>query len=310
MSIKIDPEFRDLIPPLSPDEFDQLEKSVVGQGILSPLLVWKEEGILVDGHNRHKICTEFKKPFPTKEISFDDREQVKRFIILNQLGRRNVTPKTAEVLIGKYYESMKMNQGAPVGNSNADKQSGNNCHVVSTAETVAKKTGVSERTVRLDAQLVRALKKLGISETDYMSGKIKRNKKDIINEAFPPKPKPRSRPAASEVIDAEVIESDAAEPETLVVDGTKDKASPKTRSGAQRLTNDEILDDYLMSELARIGPEWAKVDKAFIEKRRAEARSGDQTDTIKNLIYQLWLLAPTVRTHILTGIINHQPIKP
>lgn len=199
MNIIIDPEFRDLIPPLSPEEFDQLEKSVVGQGILSPLLVWKEENILIDGHNRHKICTEFKKQFPIKELSFDDREQVKRFIILNQLGRRNVTPETASMLRAAFAESMSKGQGAPIGNNRAEKQKPHNevfdSEPQSTSSAIAKATGVSKATVERDVQLGKALDKLGIDRNDYAAGKVrdangkKRSKSSIIAEAFPPKPK-------------------------------------------------------------------------------------------------------------------------
>lgn len=203
MNIIIDPEFRDLIPPLSPEEFDQLEKSVVGQGILSPLLVWKEEGVLIDGHNRHKICTEFKKPFPTKEISFDDREQVKRFIILNQLGRRNVTPETASMLRAAFAESMSKGQGGDHGQRRAAKDGENpkphnevlDSGPQSTSAAIAKATGVSKATVERDVQLGKALDKLGIDRNDYAAGKVrdangkKRSKSSIIAEAFPPKPK-------------------------------------------------------------------------------------------------------------------------
>jgi hypothetical protein len=180
---------------------------------LSPLLVWKEQGILVDGHNRHKICTEFKKPFATKELSFSDREEVKRFIILNQLGRRNVTPESASKLRAEYAESMSKGQG---GNHNPD---GVNQHVdrskpefqvlttspQNTAAAVAKATGVSKATVEADKKLMKSLDKLGISRNDYAAGKVvdakgkKRSKKSIIEEAFPPTSrgpnKPKARPA-------------------------------------------------------------------------------------------------------------------
>jgi hypothetical protein len=206
IAIKIDPEFRDLIPPLSPDEFDQLERSVAGQGVLSPLLVWKEEDILVDGHNRYKICTEFKKPFTTKELSFSDREEVKRFIILNQLGRRNVTPETASKLRAEYAESMSKGQG---GDRKSEKSKLGNQALISTpqktATAVAKATGVSTSTIESDKKLMKSLDKLGISRNDYAAGKVlddkgkKRSKKSIIEEAFPPTRrgpnKPKARPA-------------------------------------------------------------------------------------------------------------------
>ena len=44
MSIRIDPEFESLIPPLTADEFKQLEENCVAEGIRDPLVVTKEPG--------------------------------------------------------------------------------------------------------------------------------------------------------------------------------------------------------------------------------------------------------------------------
>jgi hypothetical protein len=198
-NIKIDPEFRDLIPPLAPEELEQLHNSLSGDGCLSPLIVWRKENILIDGHNRYAWLTEHEKPFDVKEMAFSSREVAKRFIILNQLGRRNVTPETASKLRAEYAESMSKGQGAPVGNSNASKQKLENQAIVSTpqktATAVAKATGVSTSTIESDKKLMKSLDKLGISRNDYAAGKVrddkgkKRSKKSILDEAFPPNPK-------------------------------------------------------------------------------------------------------------------------
>jgi hypothetical protein len=208
MKLTIDPEFEALIPPLAPEELKQLHMSLCGDGCLSPLIVWQGKGVLVDGHNRYKYLTKNKIPFEVKEIEFSDREVAKRFIILNQLGRRNVTPETASKLRAEYAESMSKGQG---GNHNPD---GVNQHVdrsnlenqglttqpQTTAAIVAKATGVSESTVEADKRLMRALDKLGISRNDYAAQKVldangkKRTKKSIIEEAFPPKVKPKPTP--------------------------------------------------------------------------------------------------------------------
>lgn len=51
---KIDYEFQSQIPPLTDEEFKQLEDNIVSDGvIINPLIVWN--GILVDGHNRYRI---------------------------------------------------------------------------------------------------------------------------------------------------------------------------------------------------------------------------------------------------------------
>ena len=53
MDLIIDPEFAEKIPPLTPDEYKQLEENILADGILSPLIVWN--GVIVDGHNRYRI---------------------------------------------------------------------------------------------------------------------------------------------------------------------------------------------------------------------------------------------------------------
>ena len=54
MGFKIDNEFRDLIPALRPEELEGLEQSIKEDGCRDPLIIWEEEGILVDGHNRKR----------------------------------------------------------------------------------------------------------------------------------------------------------------------------------------------------------------------------------------------------------------
>jgi len=239
-NIIIDPEFRDLIPPLAQEELEQLHNSLSGAGCLSPLIVWRKENILIDGHNRYAWLTEHDRPFEVKEMSFSSREVAKRFIILNQLGRRNVTPETASMLRAQYHESMNKGKGGDHGQRKAAKDGENpkrnNCALDSdeekTSEVVAKKTGVSPRTVENDVRLMKALDKLGISRSDYAAGKVldengkKRSKKSILDEAFPPKPKKTKAEPAPEnaqpqldedrsIMDLIVIEDE--EPQTIEI---------------------------------------------------------------------------------------------
>lgn len=86
---KIDPEFRDLIPPLRADELRLLESSLKAEGCREPLAVW--DGILIDGHNRLAICRRESIPFRVSALSFADRSAAKLWVIRNQLGRRNLS---------------------------------------------------------------------------------------------------------------------------------------------------------------------------------------------------------------------------
>ena len=59
--LKIDPEFKALIPPLTPDERAGLEASILTEGCRDALIVWGD--ILIDGHNRYEICTKHNIPY-------------------------------------------------------------------------------------------------------------------------------------------------------------------------------------------------------------------------------------------------------
>lgn len=88
----IDQEFKELIPPLSADEYKQLEENILRDGIRDSLVIWDNNGeyILIDGHNRYEISQKHKLPYNIKRMTFADRDAVRSWIITNQLGRRNL----------------------------------------------------------------------------------------------------------------------------------------------------------------------------------------------------------------------------
>lgn len=105
-TLEIDPVFRDLIPPLSKDEFRRLESNILSEGCRDPLVIWR--GYIIDGHNRYDICTRHGIPFHVHEKDFDSREEVFSWICANQLGRRNISEETRKYLIGKRFEAEKI----------------------------------------------------------------------------------------------------------------------------------------------------------------------------------------------------------
>ena len=111
INLKIDPEFQSQIPPLTDDEFRQLEENILKEGkLLSPLIVWGNT--LVDGHNRYAILQKHPEIyFSTMPLPFESREEVLAWICKNQLGRRNLTPEQKYYLMGKQYEAEKAAHG-------------------------------------------------------------------------------------------------------------------------------------------------------------------------------------------------------
>ena len=57
-----------------------------------PLVVWGD--ILVDGHNRFKICTAHGVEYETRPMVAEDRRAVRIWIIKNQFSRRNLDTPT------------------------------------------------------------------------------------------------------------------------------------------------------------------------------------------------------------------------
>jgi len=90
MNIKIDPEFQNLIPPLSADELNQLEQNIISEGkCRDTVKVWKD--IIIDGYHRYEICQKHGIPFEVQNINFASRKDAILWIIEHQLGRRNLS---------------------------------------------------------------------------------------------------------------------------------------------------------------------------------------------------------------------------
>ncbi|MCG3181421.1 MAG: hypothetical protein BIFFINMI_03814 [Phycisphaerae bacterium] len=127
--IRVDPEFEKLIPPMTPAERAGLEENLLADGCREPLVVWHERPacpcggvplrgkrpspftcskcgkafavvpIVLDGHNRLRICTEHSIPYEAVEAEdVQDRDAAKAWIIRNQIGRRNLTESQRAML--------------------------------------------------------------------------------------------------------------------------------------------------------------------------------------------------------------------
>ncbi len=104
--LKIEPKFKNLIRPLSIQEYQQLEFNIKREGCREPIIAWRDT--IIDGHNRYEICTRLGIPFQVKDIQFDSDEDAIAWICSNQLGRRNISEETRKYLIGKRYEAEKI----------------------------------------------------------------------------------------------------------------------------------------------------------------------------------------------------------
>lgn len=95
-NLSINPELKALIPPLTSEEFSQLEANVCQEGIREPIITW--QGTIVDGHNRYELAQMYDLPFKVKEMEFTTMEDCKEWMIRNQFGRRNLSNYQRSVL--------------------------------------------------------------------------------------------------------------------------------------------------------------------------------------------------------------------
>jgi len=90
MDIRIDEGLRAYIDPLTEDEHEALERSLLAEGCRDALVLWGD--LLVDGHNRYAICQKHGIEFQTRQnTTFKSIEDVHLWMIENHLGRRSVS---------------------------------------------------------------------------------------------------------------------------------------------------------------------------------------------------------------------------
>jgi hypothetical protein len=195
--IQILPNLKALIPPLSLEEFSQLEENIKKDGCREAILIWETKKInidsgtltpdaaayiLIDGHNRFEICTKFNIDFKIHIVNYENIDQVKDFMIDNQLGRRNITPEQASYLRGLKYNAEKKNRGQ----YSREMQSGQIVHFdekgsKSTAQKLAEQYHVNEKTIRRDADYADGIELLPVEfKQEILAGKSSFSKAEII----------------------------------------------------------------------------------------------------------------------------------
>ena len=227
--IKILEELRRLIPPLKKEELEQLHRELDSDGrAMHPLIVWKQEGVLVDGHHRYDYCKKNGYPFEVRSLSFASIDAVKNHMILHQLGRRNLDPKEASRLRGTLYNSRKKERGGA-----KQKAKGQN-DPLDTADNIAEKTGVSPKTIKRDAKYAEACDAISAmanngditgEEKDQVMAKsktqiIKASKSpDAAKKAVKPKPRqPKKEPYEKVVIAFERLDGPQREKAFFEID--------------------------------------------------------------------------------------------
>lgn len=187
--LKIDPEFEQVIPPLTKDEYHQLEENILADGkIMMPIALWGDT--IVDGHNRYRIaCEHGDIPYTTTQLDFDNRHEAVAWICKNQLGRRNLSDEQRVYLLGKRYaaekqiEKLRDESGrfTPCGQNDPQ---GETSERRRTSERIAQEIGKSEKYVRRAEEYANGLDAADEitpgTKNKVLNGELKVPQKDII----------------------------------------------------------------------------------------------------------------------------------
>ena len=185
-NIVILPVVKDLIRPLNNDEMAQLKANILSNGCQDSLKVWQttqkvinsdsatneEQFVLIDGHNRYKICTENNVSFAVSIMKFQSLDDVISWMIDLQLGRRNMSLNEIS-----YYRGLKYNQEKKIEKTDNFSSTGTS---LKTSQKLAEQYGINEKTIRRDAEFSKGVERLSPElKRDFLNGNVKVSKKDI-----------------------------------------------------------------------------------------------------------------------------------
>lgn len=155
--IQIDEELEKLLPPLSKEDYNILEQSLLNNGFkeyFGRIKIWFPDGnenfnknsvsYIVDGHNRYRICKKHNIELPYycyEVVYFNSKEEVIRWMYENQLARRNLSEMDKYETVEKY--STFLNEMAKKNQSDGGKGLSNLTRI-NTRKEKAKLAGTSD----------------------------------------------------------------------------------------------------------------------------------------------------------------------
>lgn len=211
MDLIVDDEFDQLCGTLTAEELNLLDASIDRDGCRDAIVVWKDHNIILDGHNRYRLCKSGGYGFKTKELAFSDRHEAMNWIIDNQLGKRNLSEERKAYLRGKRYSAEKKEHGK----RGKEKTGQNVPSSIRSSQKIAAQCGVDEKTIRRDAKFAEAVDKIETakpeSRKEILSGESKLSKRDVVEIAE----------LEPEEIPAEVERRKAEKPRPATLSGTE-----------------------------------------------------------------------------------------
>ena len=202
----VDEEFEDLLPILTLAELENLENSILQYGLLDPIKIWQEpdtgEWIIIDGHNRYNILKKHNIDWHYWQdykimTELETREDVKQWMLEQQLGRRNLTETERYEIVQKFKDIF---QKKAKENQSSGGKGLTNLSKVNTRKEMAKATGVSEGTYN-------KLDKIMQSDNEEIKQKV-REKELSIDKAYQMVKNPKPTEKESITPEQKIIEFD------------------------------------------------------------------------------------------------------
>ena len=183
-TLKIDPEFKSLMHPLSEKEFLSLRESLLDGKAAYSIAACNDYH--VDGYERYMICRQENLPYHVHRIGFSNREHVITWICREQLKKENLPIARFRYLIGKRYETERIVR--KVSNSEANSQiihnKLQNTNSYQTALKLGKEYSLSHNTVYKYGVYSRMvdiiMEKDGDLAQKILSGKLRISHENII----------------------------------------------------------------------------------------------------------------------------------
>lgn len=211
-NIQIDEELEKLLPPLSKEDYNLLEQSLLKNGFeqkFGRIKVWfgSEEdtnnesvGYIVDGHNRYRICQKHKIELNSwcfETVFMESKEEVIKWMFENQLARRNLSPTEKYEIVERY--TTFLNDMAKKNQSDGGKGL-SNLTKVNVRQEKAKRAGMSDGNYyKLD--------KVMKSDNEEVKQKL-REKKISVDKAYREIKNPKPKEKESITPEQKIIEFD------------------------------------------------------------------------------------------------------
>lgn len=162
MSLRLNSAYEKMLPQMTQEEFAELKASIQTEGQHYPIIV-NEDLEVLDGHHRFRACTELDIEPDFEVRKFDDKLLEKKFVIEANLRRRHLNNFQLVELavplleIEKALAKQRQSRGGKIGRDLQLGLASDDAEPplkAKAAEVVAKKAGVSTRTLERGKKII------------------------------------------------------------------------------------------------------------------------------------------------------------